>query len=127
MRVAWRRAGEAIRDGDDDALRRVLADRHDLATRGFINRYLLIAAAELGRAGAVADLLDAGFPADEPDESGVTALMVAGWNGHAEVVRLLLEAGADPDAASEEDGSCGDPRASGRCALWGPSTRDTAR
>jgi ankyrin repeat protein len=119
LRAAWRLAGEAIGAGDDGALRRALTDRPDLATTGFISMYLLFEAVRLGRASAVGALLDAGVPVDEPNEQGGTALMTAAWNGHAEVVRRLLAAGADPDAASEEDGSYGDPGASGRCALWG--------
>ena len=41
----------------------------------------------------------------EPHKDGVTALMVAAQGGHAEAVRLLLEAGADVLARDDEDQS----------------------
>ncbi len=41
-------------------------------------------------------LLDAGVEIDRPGEDGFTALHEAVSQGHPEVVRLLLERGADP-------------------------------
>ena len=75
-------------------------------------------AAELGRAGAVAALLEAVVPPDLINGSGGTPLMAAASNGHAEVARLLLEAGADPDILVEDHGRGGDPEVVGRCALF---------
>ena len=42
-------------------------------------------------------LLDAGADRNLRDVCGETALMAASSEGHAEIVRLLLEAGADKD------------------------------
>ena len=46
----------------------------------------------------VSALLDAGFNAKAADADGVTLVMRAAEVGHAETVRLLLAAGADPTA-----------------------------
>lgn len=51
----------------------------------------------------VGALLAAGFDAKAADERGVTLVMEAAEVGHAETVRLLLKAGADP-AARDRDG-----------------------
>ncbi|MGW5851423.1 ankyrin repeat domain-containing protein [Streptomyces sp. NPDC055254] len=58
----------------------------------------LIPAAEAGDAVRVAELLAAGAALDERSSAARTALDLAVDAGHAEVVRLLLEAGADPTA-----------------------------
>jgi hypothetical protein len=118
LRDAWIRAVEAIRAGDDAALRRLLADRPDIANNFSINESLLTEAAELGRSGAVAALMEASVPANLINESGGTPLMAAAWNGHREVARLLLDAGADPDILVENQCRGGDPEVVGRCALF---------
>ncbi|MGN6388910.1 MAG: ankyrin repeat domain-containing protein [Burkholderiaceae bacterium] len=61
----------------------------------------LIAAAHLGHAGIVKQLIDAGAPLDHVNNLHWTALIEAvvlgnGGRNHTEVVRLLLAAGADP-------------------------------
>lgn len=58
---------------------------------------LLHAAAADGDATFVALLLDGGVQPDEhvPGEGDWTALMMAAYNGHAEVARILLSSGAD--------------------------------
>ncbi|WP_435881363.1 ankyrin repeat domain-containing protein [Streptomyces bobili] len=53
-------------------------------------------AAENGDVAAVARLLDAGADVDAPNSVRRTALELAVSAGHAETVRLLLAAGADP-------------------------------
>ncbi len=64
----------------------------------------LIAAAHLGHVGPVRALIAAGAPLDHVNNLGWTALIEAivlgdGGARHTEIVRLLLEAGADPDLA----------------------------
>ena len=55
----------------------------------------LPAAAQLGDAAAVAKLIDLGFPIDAHDAKGASALMRAAGAGRADIVKLLLERGAD--------------------------------
>jgi protein DGCR14 len=112
------RAAAAIEAGDDAALRRDLAEYPGLVTHFNFSESLLNRAAELGRAGAVAALLEAGAPPDLTDESGGTPLMAAAWDGHLEVARLLLDAGADPDILLEDHCHGGDPEVVGRSALF---------
>ena len=51
--------------------------------------------------GRVAAALAGGVAADSRDEAGNTALMYAVGSGDAELVRLLVRAGAEVDAANE--------------------------
>ncbi|EME97307.1 hypothetical protein H340_27175 [Streptomyces mobaraensis NBRC 13819 = DSM 40847] len=62
-------------------------------------------------------LLRAGADARAADADGMTALYAAAVNGHTELVRLLLEAGAGPDAESAGAGSEGTPLCA--AASWG--------
>ncbi len=69
-------------------------------------------AAALGDAARVEELLGGGAgTADRPEECGKRALSAAAERGHERIVRLLLEAGADPNL--REGPNC--PRGS---ALW---------
>ena len=52
-------------------------------------------AARTGRIGAVKALLSRGADVNWKEQNGQTALMWAAAEGHAEVVELLIEAGAD--------------------------------
>lgn len=56
----------------------------------------LLEAATKGDLAAVKALLDAGVPVDSPSEYGASALSFASDKGHVEVVKLLLERGANP-------------------------------
>lgn len=57
----------------------------------------LRAAASHGDVAVVGELLAQGVDVDDASEYGATALVLAALNGHPEVVRALLDAGADPD------------------------------
>jgi len=59
----------------------------------------LFAAARAGDAAEVARLLDGGADVDTADRYGSTVLAAAAVNGRLEVVRLLLDRGADPNVA----------------------------
>lgn len=55
----------------------------------------LVDAAAGGALARVQQLLDGGVRVDATDSEGRTALMAAAAFGHADIVRLLLERGAD--------------------------------
>ena len=55
------------------------------------------------QAGSIKALLDAGAPVDQRDEHQRTALRWAAGNGFTEIVQLLMERGADPHIADEDD------------------------
>ncbi|CAH0720575.1 unnamed protein product, partial [Brenthis ino] len=57
----------------------------------------LLEAAARGDAGRVATLIRAGANVDAVDENGCSALQRAAADGHVDVVRVLLEHGADPN------------------------------
>ena len=52
---------------------------------------------EVQRLGAY---VEAGAPVDLTDASGNSLLMLAAYHGHADAVRVLVAAGADPDLGS---------------------------
>jgi ankyrin repeat protein len=90
----------ACLQADEGEVRRQLAqnpgllDRPAEALGGAIRR-----GAEAGNAAAVALMLDLGFPVNQPiGEDGGTLLHTAAYSGSADVVRVLLERGADPEA-----------------------------
>jgi hypothetical protein len=64
----------------------------------------LMRASQKGEYGRVKELLSSGNPVDinATSPSGITALMYAAAGGHYEVVRLLLDAGADVNAHGGE-------------------------
>lgn len=62
---------------------------------------LLHVVAVWGDVNAARVLLDAGVEIDLPGEHGYTALLEAVEQGHVDVVRLLLERGADPYRKSQ--------------------------
>jgi len=59
-----------------------------------LNRYFF-AAARTGEMAVLQRFLAAGYPVNEPNAQSYTALMVAAYAGQAEVVKLLLNSGAD--------------------------------
>jgi uncharacterized protein len=56
-----------------------------------------------GDAATAKRLLDEGVPIESLDEFGRTGLMRAAWKGQTEVVKLLLDHGADPNAWQPEN------------------------
>jgi len=65
----------------------------------------LMQASELGDVATVRRLVedpDAGVDLECRTERGETPLMLAAWNGHVDLVRFLLEAGADVQATDRE-------------------------
>lgn len=65
---------------------------------------LMITAARERRLELVALLLDLGMPVDIADEAGFRALNVAAGSGAVEIVKLLLERGADVDRPTKQYG-----------------------
>lgn len=76
----------------------------------------LVTAALLGRADEAAALLRAGAQPDTANTEGSTPLYAASVHGDAAIVRLLLSAGAAPDAESGH-GTEGTPLCA--AAAWG--------
>ena len=102
MHTMTNRLFQAIRAADTAEVER-LATVPELNAPGEGGVTPLMLAANLGRGDAVALLLAAGADANAADERGYTALFHACYNaeedrGHPEVVRALLEAGADKEA-----------------------------
>jgi tetratricopeptide (TPR) repeat protein len=64
----------------------------------------LLAAAKRGRTSEVQDILDHGVNFNSAGENGQTALNAASYQGHLDVVRLLLTKGADVSAGAQKDG-----------------------
>ena len=64
----------------------------------------LIAAARIGYMGALADLIRLKAKVDAANRMGETALIVAVQNRHADIVKVLLALGADPDKADSAAG-----------------------
>jgi ankyrin repeat protein len=61
----------------------------------------LLLAARNGAAESVRALVGSGAAIDQPQDDGITPLIMAIFNGHYDVAALLLELGADPGKADE--------------------------
>ncbi|KAK1248204.1 hypothetical protein MKX08_006424 [Trichoderma sp. CBMAI-0020] len=58
-------------------------------------------AARAGDLAVFEQALPAGLPANMTNEKGDTLLMLAAYHGHAELVRLLIQHGADPNRVND--------------------------
>src|SRR5204863_8355 len=85
----------ALTAGDSKLAKRLLKQQPDLiASLKNEERELMLPPARNGNAKAIQLMLDVGFGVnDEPN--GWSPLHAAAWNGHGNVVKVLLEAGAD--------------------------------
>ena len=63
-------------------------------------------------------MLEAGWPVDTPGEMGATALHWAGFNGNAEMTRVILRLHPDLELKSQEY--------AGTALSWASSVRETA-
>jgi ankyrin repeat protein len=61
--------------------------------------------ASQGKRGVVVAMLDCGFPINAKNSSSQSALHHAAWNGQREIVKLLIERGAELDAKEDAFGS----------------------
>ncbi|WP_322756599.1 ankyrin repeat domain-containing protein [Frankia sp. Cas3] len=115
------------RRGDRQEARRLLAEYPDLPGRLIRDDHAaFVDAAEYAGVGPVALMLDLGFPVGVyRSVDGATALHAASYAGRLDVVRLLLDRGADIDTT---DRQWGRPRWHGRRSATGnaPPTARTA-
>lgn len=87
------------------AERRLAADQGLLDRLSDTDRAAVVRAAEHGNAPAVRLMLELGFPIHARGQEGATPLHAAAAAGSVEVVRLLLDRGADLDACDTTFGS----------------------
>jgi ankyrin repeat protein len=71
----------------------------------FKNVAALVTAAAGGDVNTVKALLDSGTPVNGLDQAGESALHAACWSGKTEVVKLLLNRGADPEIKKADGAS----------------------
>ena len=88
----------AANSGNDEAVKLLLKRGADPNIGNPLAAY--VGSAEESRTEMIQRLLDHGAKVDEENEEGETPLMIASSNGYLDVVRILLEHGAQP---TEED------------------------
>jgi hypothetical protein len=96
----------ACRSADRQPAEGILAEYPDLRDRlTDDDRAAIVEAAGSGSVAAVSLMLSLGFSPDARDDSGEQPLHSAAYTGNAEMVRLLIEAGADIDGRDTRFGS----------------------
>lgn len=85
---------KAVKRGEIDSVRQMLADGADANAKSFWGSPLLAIAASKDNLDMVKLLLDAGAKPNTTDAFGETALTQAAMNGNAEMVETLLKGGA---------------------------------
>jgi len=94
----------ASRAGNVDAIPLLIKAGADVARPWGVNGWTpLEHAVHKRQAGSINALLDAGARVDQRDEHQRTALRWAAGNGFTDIVQLLMERGADPHIADEDD------------------------
>ena len=87
----------AARGGDTTRLEQLLAAGADPNVQAGVNHWTpLLHAIHKNQVGSVRVLLDHGARIDAPGGGGVTPLIMAAGYGYTPIVRMLLDAGADP-------------------------------
>ena len=89
-------AVKAAVTGDAKALQAALDSGSDVETRNRWGQPLLLLAASRGHEACVDLLVKRGAKVNPPEKGQTSALSLAAINGHADAVRRLLGAGADP-------------------------------
>lgn len=119
-------------EGGDAGIVRLLLEHGADATRYFDTPPML-AAVEGGSLEVMKLVHEAGAPIDQPDEDGYTALMSAASRGELEIVRYLVEHGADVNAWSQGQNALADAARNGRTEVYefllplaGEETRELA-
>ena len=92
MTADWERA---IRESDVEALDRQVRAGADVNARDRHGQTGLMVAAQQGRPTVVQFLLDRGAELDHTAKYRLSAVMLAVINNHADIVRMLVGAGAD--------------------------------
>jgi hypothetical protein len=91
----------AARDGDADKIKRLAAAHVDLDEPGGVNHWTpLMHAIHKNQAAAVEALLEAGAHVNTVS-GNTTALILAAGYGETDIVRILLDHGADPKLAAK--------------------------
>jgi len=92
----------AAMQGDEDAVRRLLAEGARVDARDGFGATPLHRAAGMGHVQVMELLLDNGAPVDAVQLQGWTPLHAAASGGRVEVARVLLDHGADVNAQDDE-------------------------
>ncbi|MDQ6700773.1 MAG: ankyrin repeat domain-containing protein, partial [Acidobacteriota bacterium] len=86
----------AVRDGDMEGVRTLIDEGADPNMRAGVNAWTpLMHAVHKHQTGSAIALLKGGAAIDATMQDGKTALMMAAGYGHADMVRVLLDRGAD--------------------------------
>ncbi|XP_014205114.1 myotrophin [Copidosoma floridanum] len=91
-----------IKNGDLDQVRDIFENKNINVNKMIDNRTPLHYAADYGQKEVVRYLLDKGADIHAKDKHGITVILAAIWEGHTDVVKLLLENGADPNGETPD-------------------------
>ncbi|XP_065835404.1 myotrophin-like [Oscarella lobularis] len=86
----------AIKNGEMDRVK-ALAPKNDLNKELLNGRMAIHFAADYGQADVISYLAEKGANVNVPDKHGITPLLSAIYEGHADCVKLLIKLGAKKD------------------------------